>query len=88
MFQRRAMHCVDGGPVVGREGNHLTVAGLMRLAVIGFADHEEGPRAPGAVPPGPWLLALAEPKLDAEAVHDGAVEVQGALEIGHAHEDM
>lgn len=40
------------------------------------------------VPACPRLVALAETLLDAEAGHDGAAKAQGAVEVGHADEDM
>ncbi len=75
----------DGRPGVRCDGNHLSIARVVRLSVKGFADDEEGARAAGAVPTCPWSLPLTESQLDTQAVHHCTVEAQGALEIADAY---
>ena len=70
------------------EGNHLPISGVMRLPVIGLADDKEWALPICAMPSRPWLFQVTESQFDTEAVHHGAVEVQGALEIADAHENM
>jgi|SRR5450830_155482 len=70
------------------EGNHLPIPGVMWLPVMRLANDKEWAFPTGAVPSGPRLLVFTESQFDTEAVHHGAVEVQGAVEVAHAHEDM
>src|SRR5689334_494543 len=69
--QRKLVGLPDGRPGRRREGNHLPIAGVVRLAVMGLADDEERAHPAGAVPAGPWPLRLAESQLDAKALHHG-----------------
>jgi len=70
------------------EGNHLPIPRVVWLSVEGLADDEERARATCAVPPCPRPVSLAEARLDAEAIHQCAVEAQRALEIADAYKDV
>jgi hypothetical protein len=60
----------------------------MRLTVVGLANDEKRARPPGAMPAGPWLLWLAEAKLNANALHHCTVEAVRSFEVADAHKDM
>jgi hypothetical protein len=60
----------------------------MRLPVVRFANHKDAPRTAFAVPARPGFRRLTEAPLVSENLHDGSVERQRPIEVGHTHEDV
>src|SRR5450830_797772 len=67
--QRSLVSINDLLPVTCSEGNHLSIAALLRLTIVGLADHKEGALAAGAVPAGPGLFCLHEAQLLPKYLH-------------------
>ena len=80
MIYRSSAHC--------EECDHLAVATLMRLLVVGLANEEQWPRIGRRLPTSPRQLRIAEARFDAECGHYGVVERKSAVEIGHADKDV
>ena len=45
---------LDGLVSAGREGNHVAIAGVVRLTIVGNPDDEQWPRLARALPHRPW----------------------------------
>ena len=88
MRERNRVHAVDETAAVGQQRGHLTVAGVVRLAVERPADEEQWPGFAPALPAGPRAASVAEAGFEAEAAQHGVIENQGPVQVGDADEDV
>jgi hypothetical protein len=88
MIQSGIVTLADGRTVLGRKGNHLAVARIMRLFVVRLADDEERARTSLAVPTCPRLLGFAEAQFNTEASHHSTVKAECPYEVADTNEDM
>ena len=71
-----------------KQGDHLPVARIGVLAVVGAADEKERPLATGLHPARPRLLQLDKFQCESELIHQAAIEGERTLEIRDPNVDV
>jgi len=79
---------VDESSARRRKSNHRTIAWLLRILVVWFADEEQRPRARIRLPACPRPTAIAESRFYGKRGHQWVVESQGSIEITDANKDV
>lgn len=82
------MSLSDDHSAAGEKGNHLPVANLVGLVVVGLADDEKRPSFRLRLPAGPRSTLVAEALLNAEHGHERSIERKGAIEVLDAYENV
>jgi hypothetical protein len=86
--KRCCMSLLNDRPAACEKGNHLPVANLVGLFVVGFADEKQWPSFGLRLPAGPWATLVAEALLNAEYRHERSIERKRTIEVLDADEDV
>ena len=73
---------------LGKECDHLSVAGYMLIRIIWRSNQEKWARLRRRLPPRPWLPAVDEALLDTKLAKNLLVEDQRTVEIRDGSEDV
>ena len=83
-----SVRLIDDRSAAGEEGNHLIVADVVNLFVVGLADEEQRPWFWMGLPASPRTTSLTETLLHSEDGHQRPIEGKRAIEVSDAEEDV
>ena len=72
----------------GQKRHHLTVARMMRVAIMGLTNDKVGTCSPLAVPTRPWTTCVVKAELVPKLKHNGTVEAKRSIKVSDADKYM